>query len=282
MSDPDFEHFRALLRARSGLVIDVEKRYLVDSRLDAVARAHGLSSPTAVLTALRTAPSATLTQAALDAMNTHESLFFRDTLPFEQTVRRVLPELTRRKPVGAPLRIWSAACSSGQEPYSLAMILREQTIQLGGRTVDIVATDLSNVIIDKARAGLYSEFEVNRGLDDARRTRWLRRNGAQWEVRPEIKSMVSFRQHNLLAGALLPGAFDIVFCRNVLIYFDNHGKSTALRNVAASMADEGFLFLGAAETTAGLCDQFKIVQGERGLLERASPRLARALHAAQA
>jgi chemotaxis protein methyltransferase CheR len=262
----DLDHFRQLLQTRTGLIVGPDKGYLVQSRLDAVALARGMKDATAVLASVRAGLDQPLVEAAIDAMNTHESLFFRDGLPFEQLNRTVLAQVLAGKPADAPLRIWSAACSSGQEPYSIAMALMEQQHRLGGRRVEILATDVSTPILAKARAGIYSDFEVNRGLAPERRDRWMRKVGLQWEMVPQLKAMVMFRQHNIMDAPPAHATFDIVFCRNVLIYFDVAGKAKALGVVARAMAPGGFLFLGGAETTGGISSAFQMLPGERGLV----------------
>ena len=264
----DYDHFCRLAQTRSGLVLDNGKTYLVQSRLEPVARAHGYSGAPALLAALRAGAPESLIGACVDAMATHESLFFRDSSPFDQLADLILPELARARPAGQPLRVWSAACSSGQEPYSIAMLMQEQAAMLAGRRVEILATDMSEAILTKARRGLYSDFEVQRGLSPARRDRWMMRRDGGWEVAPALKAMVSFRRHNLLDGMTGLGPFDIVFCRNVLIYFDQAGKRRVLEQIAGATATDGVLFLGSAETVIGLTDAFALQAGARGVYRR--------------
>lgn len=265
MTGPDFDHFCRLIAQRSGLVLGPDKSYLINSRLEPIAKAAGLAGVPALLTALRTAPTTSLIQACVDAMATHESLFFRDASPFEQLAATVLPRLADTRPAGQPIRIWCAACSSGQEPYSIAMLVQEQAHRLGGRRVEIIGTDMVEAILTKARAGLYSGFEIQRGLSPERRTRFLIPRGDLWEVMPQVRSMVTFRAHNLLDGAKGMGPFDIVFCRNVLIYFDQAGKAQVLNQIAAAMAPDAALFLGSAESVLGLTDALVLEPGSRGL-----------------
>ena len=264
MTGPDFDHFCRLALTRSGLVLNPAKAYLVQSRLDPLARASGFADVPALLAALHKGASDALVQASVDAMATHESLFFRDSAPFEQMASLVLPALHRAREAGRPLRIWSAACSSGQEPYSIAMVVQEVAHELGGRRVDIIATDMAEPILVKARAGLYSDFEVNRGLSPERRDRWMQRAGSGWEISPRLKSMVSFRRHNLLEPMAGAPVFDMVFCRNVLIYFDLAGKTQALDHISRVLAPDGTLFLGSAESVMGLNVAFEAVPGSRG------------------
>jgi chemotaxis protein methyltransferase CheR len=265
MTGPDFDHFCRLVQTRSGLSIGAEKTYLVQSRLEPVARANGISGVPDLLARLRAGAPETLVRRCIDAMATHESLFFRDNTPFQELAGVVLPELARNRPHERPLRIWCAACSSGQEPYSIAMLMQEQGHILGGRRVEIVATDMAEGILEKARAGVYSDFEVRRGLSPERLGRWMTARGGDWEVSAQLKSMVSFRRHNLLDGAAGLGVFDIVFCRNVLIYFDAPRKAQVLEQIAGVTAPDGALFLGSAETIIGLTDAFGLSVGTRAV-----------------
>lgn len=271
MIGPDFDHFCQLVRARSGLVLTPDKGYLVRSRLEPVARAEGLAGPAELLTLLkRGAPEATV-QRCVDAMATHESFFFRDGAPFDQLAQTVLPQLIAARQSTRALRIWCAACSSGQEPYSVAMVLQELGAQLSGWRLEIVATDMSEPILKKARAGLYSDFEVRRGLSEERLKRSFKPDGGAWRISPTLQQMVSFRPHNLLSGVAALGQFDVIFCRNVLIYFDVKQKSGVLADLARSLASDGYLFLGSAETVIGVTAALELTPGARGLYRQASP-----------
>ncbi len=265
MTGPDFENFCRLVQLRSGLVLGADKAYLVKSRLDPIAIKHGMADASVLMTVLRERPTESLIRICVDAMATHESLFFRDGSPFQQLSDLVLPDLLKARAPDHALRVWSAACSSGQEPYSIAMLLMEQSARLAGRRVQIVATDMAQAIVEKARAGLYSEFEVQRGLTPERRDRWMLRRGGGWEMRPELKAMVTFQKHNLLDGVTGLGTFDIVFCRNVLIYFDQAGKRRVLGQIAQAMAPDAALFLGSAENVLGLSEQLELMRGSRGI-----------------
>ena len=180
----------------------------------------------------------------------------------------VLPALIAARRVSKTLRIWCAACSSGQEPYSVAMVLQEFAMQLTGWRIEIVATDLSEQILRKARSGLYSDFEVRRGLSAERLRRFFRQDGVTWEISPAIRQMVTFRSHNLLHGTAGMGRFDLVLCRNVLIYFDVEQKRRILDDLARCLADDGTLFLGSAETVIGITEAFELTPGSRGLYRR--------------
>lgn len=268
MIGPEFDHFCTLVGVRSGLVLGRDKAYLVGSRLEPIARQHGLADVPALLARLKAGAPESLIAQCVDAMATHESLFFRDTTPFEQMERLVLPAIADARPAGQPLRIWSAACSSGQEAYSIAMLCQENAHRLAGRRVEIVGTDMAEAILVKARAGLYSSFEVQRGLSPQRTAKWMTPKGAGFEVSQTLKSMVSFRRHNLLDGMAGMGVFDIIFCRNVLIYFDQAKKSQVMNQLAGALALDGALFLGSAETVMGLTDALALQPGSRGLYRR--------------
>ena len=275
MTGPDYDHFCRLVRQRSGLVLTAEKAYLVSSRLAPVARAEGLGTVAELLAVLRIGASEALLQQAVDVMATHESYFFRDAAPFEQLANAVLPPLIAARQAQRSLRIWCAACSSGQEPYSVAMILMEMGHRLSGWKLDILATDMSEPILRKASAGLYNDFEVNRGLSPERQARWFKQEPDGWRVSPMLKQMVRFRPHNLLQGSAGLGVFDVVFCRNVLIYFDIETKRQILDQVRRAMAVDGSLLLGSAETVLGVSSAVEPVPGLRGLYRPTDGTLAR-------
>ena len=262
MTGPDFDHFCQLALTRSGLVLTPEKAYLVLSRLEPVAKRNGINDVPTLLARLRQSAPEPLVRACVEAMATHESLFFRDVSPFD-CLADVFAAGRHEAP--RPWKVWSAACSSGQEAYSIAMLALEQAGRMGGRPVDIFGTDIAEGIIDKARKGQFSDFEVQRGLSPERLARWMHRTGDGWQVSPALKAMTRFETHNLLQAAPTSGPFDVVFCRNVLIYFDVQRKAQALHNIAKAMAPGGVLFLGAADSIAGLCDAFQPEPGRRGV-----------------
>lgn len=264
MTPADFEHFRALVRHRSGLALTADKDYLVSSRLAPIARAEGLDVG-GLLARLRLGASEGLIRRCVNAMATHESFFFRDGTPFDLLSREVLPQLLNARAARRTLRIWCAACSSGQEPYSVAMVLQEHGAQLAGWNVQIIATDMSEEILAKARAGLYSEFEVRRGLSEQRLNRWFTAEGRGWRISPTLQQMVEFRPHNLLHGAGGLGVFDVIFCRNVLIYFEVEQKRAILTDLARALTSDGALFLGSAETVLGVTEAFQLTPGVAGL-----------------
>lgn len=265
MTGPDYDHFCQLIRTRSGLVLTPEKAYLVTSRLTPLARAEGLASVPELLARIRANPVEGLVTRCVEAMATHESFFFRDVAPFEQLARQVLPDLIEARRGAKSLRILCAACSSGQEPYSIAMLLQEMAGRMVGWKLDILATDMSEAILRKARSGVYSDFEVRRGLTEERRKRWFTQDGACWRVSPALQQLVTFRAHNLLHGSAGLGGFDIIFCRNVLIYFDVEQKRRVLGELRRVLPDDGYLFLGSAETVIGVSNAFELAPGARGL-----------------
>lgn len=261
----DIEAFRRLVLERSGLILSAEKDYLLKSRLEPIARAEGLADVASMLRLVRVAPSARLAQRCIDGMATHESFFFRDTTPFDQLRETILPQLHAARGASKTLRIWSAACSSGQEPYSLAMMLQEERARFGDWRIEILATDFSQPILERARTALYSDFEVRRGLSDQCQARFLTREGEMFRIAPEVRAMVQFRHHNLLDGTATLGRFDLIFCRNVLIYFDPATKAKTLEGVAGCLNPDASLILGSAETVVGLAGAFEPTPGLRGV-----------------
>lgn len=259
MSPEDFDYVRRLVFERAAIVLDSDKGYLVTSRLVPVARDQGYDSIGAVVSALRGGRAAELSALVVEAMTTNETSFFRDVHPFDALRDQVIPEVMAARAGARRLNVWCAACSSGQEPYSIAMMLLDNFPELQDWTVRLVATDLSVEMVERARSGTYSQFEVNRGLPARYLPRHFVRNGASWTVSDSIRAMVDFRTMNLIeAWPLLP-AMDIVFMRNVLIYFDPDRKRDLLGRVHGVLAGDGYLFLGGAETTINLHDGFERV-----------------------
>lgn len=277
MTPTDFEHLSRLVKTRSGIVLTPEKTYLLNSRLLPIARKHGLASVEDLVKAVRMGTKGpALETDIVEAMTTNESFFFRDVTPFDAFRDVVLPHLLETRAAGRSFRIWCAAASAGQEPYSLAMLLREAASKLSGWRHDIIGTDLSEEILEKARAGLYSQFEVQRGLPIQMLTRYFEKRGEMWQVKPDLRAMVQYRKFNLLERMNGLGRFDVVFCRNVLIYFDRETKSDILARIAKQMPEDGFLVLGAAETVIGLTKVFEQVPGARGLYRQVAARGAAA------
>ena len=265
MTPQDFDWVRKLLKERSGLTLSAEKEYLLESRLLPIARRHGVSTLTELVAKLKTPGSADLVFSVVEAMTTNETFFFRDKIPFDHLRETVLPALIAARAKEKRIRIWCAAASSGQEPYSIAMMLKSMAAQLRGYRVDLMATDLSGEVIKRAKQGTYSQFEVQRGLPIQLLVRHFIQAGEAWQIAPEIRDMVQFRTLNLLQDFAPLGMFDVVFCRNVLIYFDQPTKIAVLERMARQMPGDGYLILGAAETVVGLSDAFRPIPDQRGL-----------------
>jgi chemotaxis protein methyltransferase CheR len=270
MSPGDFDFLRRFLHERSGLVLGAEKLYLAESRLMPVMRKHGLSSLGELVGRIKMMPASPFAVDAVEAMTTNETFFFRDKIPFEHFRDTMMPALAAARDRDRRIRIWCAAASTGQEPYSLAMAIKEMALTekgaaLAGFRIDILATDLSGDVLERARAGTYSQFEVQRGLPIQLLLKYFKQTGEAWQISSELRSMVQFRTLNLLNDFSPLGKFDIVFCRNVLIYFDQPTKSGVLDRLVQQVADDGYLVLGAAETVVGLTAAFKPVPDKRGL-----------------
>ena len=279
MKSEDFALLSRIVYARSGLALKPEKAYLFETRLPPVAQKLGLSDMTALIELLRRGGQAAAEIAVTEAMTTNETFFFRDTKPFEQFRRLALPTLLAARAAKKHLRIWCAAASTGQEPYSLAMILAEERARLAGWRIEILATDISQEMITRAKDALYSQFEVQRGLPVQYLMRYFEKAGERWRVKNEIRAAVQYRTFNLLEDPAQLGSFDIVFCRNVLIYFDVATKRLVLDRIAAVMPSDGHLFLGASETVVGVSERFEPLPPETGLYR---PAMARRMPAAAA
>lgn len=265
MNVSDYEFIADLLKKRSGLALTKEKAYLIESRLNPVARKWQFSGFDELIQVMRAGKKEELLVDVTEAMTTNESFFFRDQKPFDQFKDTVLPHMLQHRANTKTIRIWSAACSSGQEPYTLAMLLKENEAKLAGWRIEIVATDLSNEILKKAREGMYSQFEVQRGLPITLLVKYFKQVGDRWQISETVRKMVTFKQFNLLTSPAAMGKFDIVFCRNVLIYFDTETKAKVLAGIADLMPKDGFLYLGGAETVLGTSDRFQLLPGQRGL-----------------
>jgi chemotaxis protein methyltransferase CheR len=264
----DFDYLRKLLKERSGLVLSAEKQYLAESRLLPVARRHSLASLTELVAKLKSAPHTQLAIDVVEAMTTNESFFFRDRIPFEHFRDTIIPSLMEARAREKRLRIWCAAAATGQEPYSLAMSLKSMAPALAGWRVEILATDLCTEVLNKAKAGIYTQFEVQRGLPIQNLVQYFSQVGDAWQIAPDIRAMVQYRPLNLLNDFKPLGTFDVVFCRNVLIYFDQPTKIDVLNRLARQMPADGFLVLGAAETVVGLTTALKPMADRRGLYLR--------------
>jgi chemotaxis protein methyltransferase CheR len=271
VSTVDFDYIRTLVRSKSAIVLAPGKEYLVQARLLPLARKQGLDDISALVDKLKRGDSV-LTTEVVEAMTTNETSFFRDVHPFEALREDVLPELIQLRATTRKLNIWSAAASTGQEAYTIAMTMREHFAQLGTWNVSILGTDLSREVLEKAREGRYAQIEVNRGLPAPLLVKYFDRAGPAWRVKPELKRGIEFKQLNLMLPYPALPRMDIVFLRNVLIYFDADTKRDILTRVRNVMAPDGFLFLGAAETTLQFEGLFDRVPRARGNCYRVSPR----------
>ncbi len=264
MTNEDIDHLAAMLKTRSGLILGSDKTYLIESRLAPVARREGFASVSALLASLRTKRDEKLMTVVTDAMTTNETFFFRDKAPFDQFKSDVLPALSKTR-MNGDIKIWCAACSTGQEPYSLAMLMDEARGQFPRVNLDILATDISDRCLEKAQSGLYTQFEVQRGLPITMMVKNFEKVDEMWRISPKLRQSIRFKKVNLLDDLRMIGRQDVIYCRNVLIYFDLETKKKVLEQMATLLADDGYLFLGAAETVLGITDVFKPMQGMRGL-----------------
>jgi chemotaxis protein methyltransferase CheR len=275
MTPADFEFVAQMLKRRSGLVLTSDKLYLLESRLGPVARKHALGGLAAIVAKLRMGNEA-LARDVTEAMTTNESYFFRDKTPFDHFEKIMLPTLLKARAGTKRLRVWCAAASTGQEPYSLAMILKEKAHLVRDWRIEIVGTDLSSEVLTRAKTGLYSQFEVQRGLPIQLLVKYFTKERDQWRLKDEIRSMVQYRQVNLLDPFVGLGTFDIVYCRNVLIYFDEATKRSVIERVAQVLPEDGYLLLGGAEMVVGITNKFAPLDGVQGVSVKASAKAAKA------
>jgi chemotaxis protein methyltransferase CheR len=261
-----FDYLSDLVLRKSAIVLEPSKNYLIESRLQPIARAHGWSTLDELVTGLKKPGASALIDEVVDAMTTNESSFFRDLHPFNALKTHILPELIAKRSKERVLNIWSNACSSGQEVYSIAMLIREHFPELAGWRVRLTATDLSKQILEKAQSGAFTQTEINRGLPMPMVLKNFKREGVSWRISDDIRKMVDFKVLNLIEPwpATMP-KMDIVFLRNVLIYFNVETKKQILDKVHRFMQSDGILFLGGAETTMNLNVRF-----ERKLIDKAT------------
>lgn len=267
MNTNDFEFLRQFLYQRSGLALTPDKSYLLESRLAPIARKLKMKTLSELVAHLRKGGDEALTIAVVEAMTTNETLFFRDRWPFDRFSAMILPTLMELNKNTRRIRIWCAACSSGQEPYSLAMLLAEAGGKLAGWQIEIIATDISDEMLERCRKGWYSTFEVQRGLPPDLLKKYFTKDGDGWLISEKLRAMVKFRNFNLLHDPAAAGitGLDLIFCRNVLIYFDEATRRKVFASMARVMKPGGYLCLGGAETVIGISDAFRILPGERGL-----------------
>jgi chemotaxis protein methyltransferase CheR len=278
----DYEYLRKLLKERSGLDLSADKHYLVESRLVPLARRVGLPGIPELVQKMKGAGADALTADVVEAMTTNETFFFRDKIPFDHMRETILPALTKARANRRTLRIWSAASSTGQEPYSIAMLLREAGQALAGWRIEIVATDLAQSVLEKSKAGMFSQFEVQRGLPIQMLVKYFTQVGELWQLNADIRGMVQHRQLNLLQDFSHLGMFDVIFCRNVLIYFDQDTKAAIFERLAKQLEPDGMLMLGAAESVVGITDAFKPYPDRRGLYQPNPARTGRPVGGAAA
>lgn len=268
MMPGDIQYLSEFLKKRSGLVLTPDKSYLLENRLRPLVCQYGVADISELTAKLRSGAIKELEREIVEAMTTNESFFFRDIKPFDNFRDKILPRLLESRATRRKIRVWCAAASTGQEPYSLAMILGDATAKLGAwGSVEILATDLDTDVLNRARSGVYTQFEVQRGLPVQYLVKYFEKDGEKWRINETIRSMVTYREHNLLESPARLGQFDVVFCRNVLIYFDNETKAKVLHEISKLLPSDGVLFLGGAETVLGVSDRFKPVPDLRGIYE---------------
>ena len=275
LDDADLSFLAGFLKRRIGMELGQDKRYLVESRLSPLAMREKLPGAKGVIDLLKREPGHPIVEDIIDAMTTHETLFFRDKEPFEFLKHKLLPELLQARLKKKTLRIWSAACSTGQEPYTIAMLLEEVISgnrQFGAARdwkIEIVGTDISKATLRRAEAGIYSQFEMARGLPDALKARWFKPlSDGSWQFRDELRKWVSYRSHNLTDPVGELGTFDLIFCRNVLIYFGVDDKRKILSRLAGALCMEGRVILGGAETVLGITTEFRREAGTTAAIYR--------------
>jgi chemotaxis protein methyltransferase CheR len=272
----DFDFIAHLAHRQAAIVLEAGKEYLVESRLGELANTLGMASIEALVKELRAKPNGDLTTKVIDALTTNETLFFRDFHPFEALKKSVIPELMQKRAENRQLSIWCGACSTGQEPYSLAMLVRENFPQLRDWKVSILATDLSPRVLKAAESGTFSQLEVNRGLPASYLVKYFTKEGDRWRVKDEVRNLITFRSMNLVQPWPVMTPFDLIFLRNVMIYFDIPTKKTILKRMRGCLLPHGYLFLGSAETTMNIDPSYRTVSAERSVfysptLEAAPP-----------
>jgi chemotaxis protein methyltransferase CheR len=265
---PEYDYIRTLVKRSSAMVLEDGKEYLIQARLAQLVRQEGVPTIESLVAKLRERPDGPLHSRVVEAMTINETSFFRDVNPFEVLRRHVLPALAKARAQTRSINIWSAACSSGQEPYSLAMLLREVFPDLATWKIRIVATDLSSQVLEKAKRGRFTQLEVNRGLPAPMLVKHFVQDGTEWQVKPEVRALVEFRQMNLSAPWQGLPSMDVVLMRNVLIYFDIETKKRLLGNMRETLRPDGYLFLGAAETTFNIDATFEAIEQGRTIYYR--------------
>lgn len=267
ISARDYDAFRQFLEDACGIVLGENKQYLVASRLNRLLKELEVNSVGELIEEIKKMPRSGLRERIIDAMTTNETFWFRDNHPYTLLKELILPELAKKKQ--SQIKIWSAACSSGQEPYSISMIVDEYLKSRPGslpKNIQITGTDISPTMLESARAGIYDALALSRGLSDERKNRFFSQQGEEWKVKNEIQSRVRFVELNLMNNYATLGKFDVVFCRNVLIYFSSELKRDILRRIAQTLVPGGYLFLGSTETIASYSDAFDTVRHQGGIV----------------
>jgi chemotaxis protein methyltransferase CheR len=275
MQADDFNYIRQLVLDQSALTLDAGKEYLVESRLDPLARQEGFPSYLQMVKSLRSGPVGELHRRVVEAMANNETSFFRDARTFGMIARTILPALIAERSAARTLHVWCAACSTGQEPYSLAMLVRESQPALRGWDIRIIGSDISRSVLARARTGSYTQFEVNRGLPAHLLVKYFEQQGTTWEVRPEIRRMVEFREMNLIHPWVDLPATHLILMRNVMIYLDVATKKTILERVGRLLDPRGYLLLGGAETTSNIDPSFEPVSVDGAMCFRRRTEQAR-------
>jgi chemotaxis protein methyltransferase CheR len=259
----DFDFIAHLAHTQAAIVLEAGKEYLVESRLGELASTLGMPGIEHLIREVRAKPQSDLVRKVIDALTTNETLFFRDFHPFEALKKSVIPEIMERRAAVRQLSIWCGACSTGQEPYSLAMLLRESFPALRDWKVSILATDLSPRVLKAAEAGVFSQLEVNRGLPASLLVKHFTKEGEKWHIKPDVRNLISFRELNLVQPWPVMQPFDLIFLRNVMIYFDVPTKKTILKRMKGCLLPHGYLFLGSAETTVNLDPSYRTVTTDK-------------------
>jgi chemotaxis protein methyltransferase CheR len=265
ISDSSSRILAGLLEARTGQQLTMSRRWRIETALGGLLRERGIATLDELITILVMGKEPSLSQQVVEALLNNETYFFRDRAPFDLLQRFALPELAKRRHEKKRLRIWSAGCSTGQEVYSLAMLFAEEPATWHGWTIDLLGTDVSTGCIDRARDGIYSQFEVQRGLGINQMIRWFEECADGWRAAEPLRKTVRFQVHNLMEPAPHPGGFDIVLCRNVMLYLSPDKKTLAFERIAGAMAEDGWLMLGAGETVIGQTTRLGADINARGL-----------------
>ncbi|MFC7537455.1 CheR family methyltransferase [Sphingomonas sp. GCM10030256] len=275
ISDSSSRILAGLLEARTGQQLTMSRRWRLETALSGLLRERGISSIDELITILVMGREPGLAARVVEALLNNETYFFRDRTPFDLLARQALPALARRRSATRRLRIWSAGCSTGQEAYSLAMLFAEEPAKWAGWTIDILGTDVSDAVIDRARSGTYSQFEVQRGLGIQQMVRWFEEGSDGWRAVEQLRRSVRFQVHNLLETPPHPAQFDIILCRNVLLYLNEKTRAAAFDRLASALAADGWLMLGAGETVIGQTARLEADKDARGLYRRSEAAPAR-------